>query len=180
MGQAWLKIEMIEGKTMTEAMVKKPEGEETEFLLAYSPMRCAFAKWNGSEMTDLDGRVFTDTYEVRAFGENFELRWVKDASGEKGRTSILWEIPEGEEYSSLLGEYLLWGTAGEIPQDSDSIVLHEARIGNMRVPKRTIDSRSLGNGSRFSLLFKEYFKPNDTYGNLVFAAERLYGLKVTE
>jgi CRISPR/Cas system CSM-associated protein Csm3 (group 7 of RAMP superfamily) len=109
MNKANLKIIHFEDLlTLTEAMEKPMEealGEPvTDFILAYSPTHCGFANWNNSTLEWLDGTNVNDFYEVRAFGEKFELRWVKDASDDKGRTTILQDsgadCASGKEYYS--------------------------------------------------------------------------------
>jgi CRISPR-associated protein (TIGR03984 family) len=170
--------------TLTEAMEKIPGGSVTEFLLAYSPTHCGFANWNNSTLEWLDGTEASDFYEVRAFGKKFELRWVKDASDDKGRTTILQDTDaddaSGKEYYFLPGEYLLWGKAGKDAANNSSktngVTLHEPRVGSLRIPVPS-DSQNLAEGARVSLLFKEYFEPDEKYGNFVFVAERLVGLR---
>jgi CRISPR-associated protein (TIGR03984 family) len=189
MEQSRLKIETHENKTLADAMAMK---SDAPFLLAYSPTRCAFANWDseGNKVVALDGKEMADVYEVRAFGENFELRWVKgascdtgkDAPDERGSVATLCEQPEGDEYSCLPGEYLLWGTAASRQTGAGHVVLSEEQVGALTVPSPTAGTQSPApaKGSRVALLFKEYFKPDDKYGNLVFITERLCGLKTLE
>jgi CRISPR-associated protein (TIGR03984 family) len=178
MTQSQLKIETLENQTLEQAMQKKSaltqameKKIDTELLLAYSPTRCAFANWDGKDkkIVSLGGEDIADAYEVRAFGENFEVRWLKDVSDGSGRVAILHD-GEGDEYHCLSGQYLLWGTADSVIDNT--VALCESRLGKVIVPK---PSGLIKTGSRIALLFKEYFKP-DKYGNLVFAAERLTGL----
>jgi CRISPR-associated protein (TIGR03984 family) len=164
--------------TLAEAMEKMPGGTVAEFLLAYSPTRCGFASWNNSTLKWLDGTDADDFYEVRAFSKKFELRWVKAASDDKGRTTILQDSgaddASGKEYYFLPGEYLLWGKTEKGGSKTNGVTLHEPRVGSMRIP----DLQNLTEGARVSLMFNEYFEPDEKFGNLVFVAERLVGLKV--
>ncbi|MDR3355254.1 MAG: hypothetical protein LBO21_09460, partial [Synergistaceae bacterium] len=171
MEQSCLKIETHERQTLAKTMALK---SDAPFLLAYSPARCAFANWDSKceKVLALDGDDMADVYEIRAFGENFELRWVKDASGDLGRVTILREITEGDEYSCLSGEYLLWGTAASGQTDAGHVILNEEQVGKLTIPSPQAGTQSLAGGSRIALLFKEYFKPDDKYVNLVFIAER--------
>jgi CRISPR-associated protein (TIGR03984 family) len=173
MEQSRLKIETSKDQTLAQAMEKKPD---TKFLLAYSPTRCAFANWDSKskKIVSLDGVDVVDIYEVRAFGEYFEIRWVKDSSGDNGRVALLQE-GEGDEYHCLPGQYLLWGTADSVTEST--VALYEPRLGKMIVPNPSGLVCDVKSGLRMGLLFKEYFTPDDTYGNMFFVAERLTGLK---
>jgi CRISPR-associated protein (TIGR03984 family) len=179
MEQTSLKIETHENQTLAEAMAMKLDAP---FLLAYSTTRCTFAHWDseGKKVVTLDGDDMTNVYEVRAFGENLELRWVKDASDDLGRVTILCEIAKGDEYNCLPGEYLLWGEVTNERADAGYVVLSEGQVGMLTVPSSPTSTQLPVRGSRIALLFKEYFKPDDKYGNLVLIAERLFGLKMLE
>jgi CRISPR-associated protein (TIGR03984 family) len=174
MERANLKIEKSTNLMLREVMEEKSRGSAAVFLLAYSPTRCAFANWDSKDekIVSLDGKEIVDAYEIRAFGENFEIRWVKDASSGVWRATILQE-EDGGEYSCLPGKYILWGTVKSVFENT--AVLYEPRVGNVIVPKPGF-SENIKPGSHVALSFKEYFKPDCKYGNLVFAAERLTGL----
>lgn len=132
-------------------------------------------------------------FELRLFGEHFELRWVRTA-GIQGRMTICTDVevsadlnagdarpdlslPEVEPIAArwLDHGYLLWGMAPEGgSDDADWTHLTSARIGGLWVPVGGVRSKA-----RLVLKAREYFTVADA-GNVVFAGERLLGFAEAE
>lgn len=137
------------------------------------------------------GKVETgNAFELRLFGEHFELRWTR-TNGLEGRMSI---CTEDAAFAELLSDdnlahcglpalerrdtkarwldhgYLLWGqsTGGNV-DEPDWTQLTSARIGGLWVPVGGVRSKA-----RLALKAREYFTVADA-GNVVFAGERLFG-----
>ena len=148
------------------------------FVLAYTPDFCGFVDWRedkgggDGKFLSLDGgKTIENLFELRCFCPTFELRWVREDSGNRGRAVRLSESPlqgaEKKDISALGGRYLLWGRGVE---RQGAVRLCDHRIGELPVPA------AMQTGERVLLNVVEYFVP-DEYGNLTFLAERLTGLQ---
>ena len=168
-------------KQVSEArkQVKRIGGDAVRpFVLAYTPDFCGFVDWRedkgggDGKFLSLDGgKTIENLFELRCFCPTFELRWVREDSGNRGRAVRLSESPlqgaEKKDISALGGRYLLWGRGVE---RQGAVRLCDHRIGELPVPA------AMQTGERVLLNVVEYFVP-DEYGNLTFLAERLTGLQ---
>ena len=108
----------------SEAMRQVKEvGQDTvrPFVLAYTPDFCGFVDWREDEgggdrkfFSLNGGKTIENLFELRCFCPTFELRWVREGTGEKGRAALLSEssmqgAEEKKDISALDGRYLLWG-----------------------------------------------------------------------
>ncbi len=150
-------------------------------LLVYTPSFCGFARWSEGQIVALKaGCDVQNIFELRAFCEDCELRWVRENDCEKGRAVLTSEKEfesskeKSKKFLSLSGEYILWGKkkTGSMPsiEENGIIELFEHRIGKLPVPLAKI-----GSEERVCLCYTEYFSA-DEYGNLNWEAERLAGL----
>jgi len=100
------------------------------FILAYTPDFCGFVDWREAEgdgdgkFLPLDkgkadgGKAIENIFELRCFCPAFELRWVREGSGEVGRAVLLSKsslqgTEEKKDILALDGHYLLWGRGTE-------------------------------------------------------------------
>jgi CRISPR-associated protein (TIGR03984 family) len=153
--------------------------------LLYSPTCCQFAKvtTNGI-LTNFQGETITlnDVFEVRAFNETSELRWLNNLGG-KGQAVLISESDICnylQEYiSSLIDlniieqEYILWGEAVTTSVNAGWQKLAKSRIGSIHVPVT-----GLNTNQRVYLTAIEYLKADEEYGNVSVVEERLTGLEV--
>lgn len=149
------------------------------FVLVYTPDFCGFVDWKEGEkdgegkFLSLDeGKAIENLFELRCFCPAFELRWVREGSGEVGRAVLLSKsslqgTEEKKDILALDGHYLLWGRGTE---RQEAVRLCDHRIGELPIPA------AAQRGERVLLNVVEYFVP-DEYGNLTFLAERLTGLQ---
>jgi CRISPR-associated protein (TIGR03984 family) len=146
------------------------------------PEKTALVECDGSE--DVKHADLGAVFEVMLFGAHYEARWERE-SGLKGRLSICSDSEAGEnrakarldklvapaERPASLRDhcYLLWGEAAKKQPYPGRTKLTSARIGALWVP---IDR----SGERIVLTAREYFETKE-FGNVVFAGERLTGLR---
>ena len=169
-------------------------------ILIYTPDFCGFAKYKDENFRSLGGGDIksSDIFELRAFCEAFELRWVRENDGGTGRGTILAELlsdDDGEEdapqkvgrgtifiesqddvpeLTKAEGEFFkLSGGRYLLWGKGKNGQLFEHRVGTLPVPVEVPD------GQHVYLEFDEYFKA-DKYGNKVWYSKRLTGLSVVE
>ena len=93
------------------------------FVLAYTPDFCGFVDWRGDEgdgdgkFLSLDGgKTIENLFELRCFCPTFELRWVREDSGNRGRAVRLSESPlQGAEKKDISALGAGNGTSGGRP-----------------------------------------------------------------
>jgi len=123
-----------------------------------------------------------DPYEVRAFTEKSELRWLRTpATPDAGRAAILsddsldmppvWHREQVPIAGTLCQQYLIWGegTGRSVPQGWSQV--GEARIGALLLPVSDIKQ-----GERVFLRTVEYLCVDQEHGNTFVYDERLVGL----
>jgi CRISPR-associated protein (TIGR03984 family) len=177
--KVYLATDVIPNCTPKDAIdkISSKEVKGTLVSLAYSPSCCVFATWDkkNSGFKNLDSEAMENLYEFRVFCDNIELRWVRERSGDTGSATIMREFADsgkgGEEYLSLPGSYLLWGTVQKSTQKNAT--LFDPRVGSIKIPA------SAATHSRIAMSYKEYFRKGEC-GNLFFFAERLTGLSTIE
>ena len=157
-------------------------------LLVYTPSFCGFAHLNDRKIVALKTEPDVknkDIFELRAFCENCELRWVRENDDGKGRGVLISEkefrfgeekVEAHDKCFPLQSEYILWGRKkADVLSNADAeqktIKLFEHRIGELLVPLP-----KSGSGDRVCLRCTEYFSA-DEYGNLNWRTERLVGLE---
>ncbi|SEG48675.1 CRISPR-associated protein, TIGR03984 family [Thermomonospora echinospora] len=161
-------------------------------VLAYAPDGVALliTPWRYHVALVRDGRVLphrdeidlTETFDVRVFNENAELRWLQ--SGGSGRAVLLTEdataLPadfterDGDVHAIAVqkGQYLLWGRS--VGTSGGWTTLTTERIGAIRVP---VDiPRRPGYAA---LTTREYIARDPRHGNAYVAEERLLGFAPT-
>ncbi|MBD2279397.1 MAG: TIGR03984 family CRISPR-associated protein [Dolichospermum sp. DEX189] len=154
--------------------------------IIYSPTSCQLAKvdQNGdltnakNEMISLD-----NVFELRAFNQNYELRWLNESNG-KGKAVLISEqnisdylyadISEIKELHKNPQQYILWGEKASTESTSGWAKLSTARIGSIDVPIKGLT----GGDKRVYLNAIEYLQADEQYGNVSVVEERLTKLEV--
>lgn len=160
--------------------------DKQAIALFYSPRRCEFAKVNddGALIDKNDKNVNIESiFELRAFNQTCELRWLNNLDGE-GKAVLISDsdisqylqhpIAELHALDKRKQEYILWG---EFFKNSSSKPgwgkLAKSRIGSIDVPITGLTAEKL-----VYLTAIEYFKADEKYGNVSVVEERLTGLEV--
>lgn len=153
--------------------------------LLYSPSQCQFAKiQSNGTLTDSEEKEINlkDIFEVRAFNQNSELRWLNQSNGE-GQAVLISEednisdyladcLPNLEAIDVIKQKYLLWGEGVKsISKNPGWGKLAESRIGKINVPVELTPNQ------RVYLNAIEYLQA-DNYGNVSVVEERLISLEV--
>jgi len=138
--------------------------------LVYAPGQCGFAKIAEGNLL----QRFPHAYEVRAFNEHLELRWLNASNG-VGNAAILsdskksitdWTLISEPELDTNNTQYLLWGEFVK-PLSGGWTQLGAARIGALPVP-----IPGVGKDQRVHLCAVEYIAV-DEYGSAFVCEERL-------
>jgi len=156
--------------------------------LIYSPTRCQFAKINqiDGSLTDSNHQTINleSVFELRAFNQDCELRWLNDFDG-FGRAVLIsgenldissyldQDVPEISALYTIPQTYLLWGKGSGTTANSGWGKLSAARIGFIDVPLAGITK-----DKRVYLKSMEYLSQVDQHGNISVVEERLYKLEV--
>ena len=122
------------------------------YCLLYTPVFAGFSSPD----------KFPDTFEMRCFNENFELRWTRETEN----AVIITEHPEGENIGTFYkrsSRYVLWGTTRE-PN-----ILFEHRTGEIKIPLKVQADKKV------FLKFDEFFSPEPINGNMIWRFETLKG-----
>jgi CRISPR-associated protein (TIGR03984 family) len=173
------------------ALCKNSEG----VAIIYSPICCQFAKveQNG-DLKDANNQILSldKVFELRAFNQNYELRWLNESNGE-GKAVLISEqnisdyldddipeiqvlnIPEIEIVGTINRQYILWGEGARNQSTSGWGKLATARIGSIDVPVSGLTANK-----RVYLKAVEYLKEtaDDDNGNVSIVEERLIRLEV--
>jgi len=163
-------------------VLTKSCGKRLDAALIFSPDACRIARIDGSSFIVVDDREeqqeddLTHAYEVRAFGPEAELRWIRD--GAMGNATLLADgsvngAPvTGETLDVLSRTYRIWGEPARSAGGEQSrripgwSKLTTARIGALFVPFET--------AGEVTLHAREYVVGHET-GNAVVLFERLVG-----
>jgi CRISPR-associated protein (TIGR03984 family) len=161
------------------------------FIHVMGRRAAGFGTINAQGQAMLDERVLTDpdleeVFEIRAFSNSVELRWLKDGmtgtavlisdSSEVGSVadaSLRWETVK--VLQAIDTKYFLWGasdgpteaTVGAAPWSS----LFDSRIGVQTIPG------SHAAGTRAVIRAIEYLTAEDEYGNAAVTEERWCGIE---
>lgn len=156
--------------------------------IIYSPTCCQFAKvQENGDLTNSKNEIISldKVFELRAFNENCELRWLNESNG-KGKAVLISEqkqnisdyldadISEIKELHENTQQYILWGEGVKTVSASGWGKLDTARIGSIDVPIKGLT----GGGKRVYLNAIEYLKADEEYGNVSVVEERLIKLEV--
>jgi CRISPR-associated protein (TIGR03984 family) len=185
--------------TAKEALKKAFSAKNDIFTLIYTPKFCGFASYYKEELASLSGgEKLGDVFEIRCFCKDYELRWVREAFSDTGTAIVLREKDENPSWTDTLrgffsqphnseskkeitcflpGQYLLWGKIAAFDQNSATLFDH--RVGKIKIPIASDMQKNIKEGLHVILTYKEYFR-RDSYGNLIFFAERLTGMELYE
>ncbi|MBD2451575.1 TIGR03984 family CRISPR-associated protein [Nostoc sp. FACHB-152] len=153
--------------------------------IIYSPICCQFARVEpNGDLKDVYNRILPldKVFELRAFNQNVELRWLNQLNGE-GKVVLISEqiisgyldnnIPTIPALDIIPQQYILWGKGIKTASPSGWGKLATARIGSINVPVA-----GLTTDKRVYLNAIEYLKETDDNGNVSVVEERLIGLEV--
>ncbi|HLO88055.1 MAG TPA: CRISPR-associated protein Csx19 [Nostocaceae cyanobacterium] len=174
-----------ENITLKSALEKCASALSKAVAIIYSPTFCQFAKVDeNGNLINMDNQCLPldRIFELRAFNQNCELRWLNELNG-NGKAVLLSEqnianyldesISKITALDTIDQEYILWGKGIENKLNSEWVKLATARIGSIEVPVR-----SLRNGERVYLKAIEYLEVIDDNSNVGVVEERLKGLEV--
>ena len=141
--------------------------------LIMTPTACELCAWRGGKF---EGGKIEQAFEVRAFCNDWELRWIRE--GTDGVATLLseepisacgWSEPSKIKLEGTLDRsYLLWGEREGTSQSSGWTTLTNGRTGPINVP--------VGNcTSRIQLEVREYLARFED-GNVCVFDQRLMGL----
>lgn len=171
--------------TLQSALEKCISALSEGVALIYSPTCCQFAKVEqDGDLKNANNQSLSldKIFELRAFNQNFELRWLNELNAE-GKAVLISE----QNISSYLDEdicpvvaletihqqYILWGKGIKAVSTSGWSKLTVARIGCIDVPVR-----GLTTDKRVYLKAVEYLQEFDDNGNVSVVEERLIKLVV--
>jgi CRISPR-associated protein (TIGR03984 family) len=153
--------------------------------IIYSPTSCQFAKVESNgDLKDANNQTLPldKVFELRAFNQNIELRWLNQLNGE-GKAVLISEqnisdyldndIPAIFALDIIPQQYILWGKGIKTVSPSEWGKLATARIGSINIPLKGITT-----DKRVYLNAVEYLKETDENGNVSVVEERLIGLVV--
>ena len=153
--------------------------------IIYSPTSCQLAKvQENGDLINANNQILAldNIFELRAFNQNVELRWLNELNGE-GKAVLISEkdiCGYLDECVSLIGildtipqRYILWGKGVKTVSTSGWGKLATARIGSIDVPVRALTA-----DKRVYLNAVEYLQVDEEYGNVSVVEERLTGLEV--
>ena len=143
--------------------------------LIMTPTACELCAWRDGQFKGDEEKV-KQAFEVRAFCNDWELRWIREGTGgvatllsEERISACGWSEPSEIELEAKLDRrYLLWGQRGGDGQGSGWTTLTNGRTGPINVP--------VGNcTSRIQLEVREYLARFED-GNVCVFDQRLMGL----
>lgn len=153
--------------------------------IIYSPISCQFAKLDQTgNLTNAKNEIISlnKVFELRAFNQNCELRWLNELNGQ-GKAVLISEqdisscldecIPPIKVLDIIPQKYILWGEKVKTVLISEWGKLASSRIGSIDVPVRGLTA-----DKRVYLNAVEYLKTIDNNGNVSVVEERLTGLEV--
>lgn len=154
--------------------------------IIYSPTSCQLTKLNqNGDLINAKNEIISldNVFELRAFNQNIELRWLNELNG-KGKAVLISEqnisgylyddTSEIQELDIIPQQYILWGEGVKTVSTSGWGKLATARIGSIDVPIKGL----IGGGKRVYLNAIEYLQADEEYGNVSVIEERLTGLEV--
>lgn len=155
--------------------------------IIYSPTSCQLAKvQENGDLINAENKIICldKVFELRAFNQNYELRWLNESNG-KGKAVLISEqkqnisdyldadISEIKELHKNPQQYILWGEKASTESTSGWAKLSTARVGSIDVPVRGLTA-----DKRVYLNAVEYLKADEEYGNVSVIEERLIELEV--
>jgi CRISPR-associated protein (TIGR03984 family) len=170
---------------LKSALVKCQKELSEAVAIIYSPISCQFAKLDqNGNLTNAKNEIISldKVFELRAFNQNCELRWLNELNGEGKAVLISEQDISGylDECISVIGvldiipqQYILWGERVKTVSISEWGKLATSRIGSIDVPVK-----GLTTDQRVYLNAVEYLKVIDDNGNVSVVEERLTGLEV--
>jgi CRISPR-associated protein (TIGR03984 family) len=161
------------------------------FIHVMGRRTAGFGTVNSRGEVMLDQRVLTEQdleelFEIRAFSESVELRWLKDGttgtavlvsdsskvdSGDYG--SLRWETIE--VLQAVDTKYFVWG-ASDGPTEGNAGAAPWSRLFDSRIGVQTIPG-SHAAGTRAVIRAIEYITAEDAYGNAAVTEERWCGIE---
>ena len=171
--------------TLKSALEKSASALSHAVAIIYSPTCCQFAKvQENGNLTNAKNEIISidKVFELRAFNQNCELRWLNELNGE-GKAVLISEqnisdyldhkISEISALDTIHQQYILWGEKAKTVSTSGWGKLATARIGSIDVPVQGLTANK-----RVYLIAVEYLKVTDDNGNVSVVEERLTGLEV--
>ncbi|MBE9055642.1 CRISPR-associated protein Csx19 [Sphaerospermopsis sp. LEGE 08334] len=171
--------------TLNSALEKCASALSNAVAIIYSPTSCQFAKvQENGHLANANNQILSldKVFELRAFNQNCELRWLNELNGE-GKAVLISEqnisdyldenIAEIEILDTIHQQYILWGDKAKTESSSGWCKLSTARIGSIDVPVQGLTANE-----RVYLNAVEYLKVTDENGNVSVVEERLTGLEV--
>ena len=143
--------------------------------LVMTPTACELCVWRGNRFEG-GGKTIGQAFEVRAFCDDWELRWIREGTNgvatllsEKRISADGWSEPSKIKLEDTLDRsYLLWGQRKNASRGSGWTTLTNGRTGPIEVP--------VGNcTSRIKLKVREYLARFE-HGNVCVFDQRLIGL----
>jgi len=173
--------------TLKSALLNCTTALSEAVAIIYSPTSCQLAKLNhNGDLTNAKNEIISldNVFELRAFNQNYELRWLNESNG-KGKAVLISEqkqnisdyldadISEIKELHKNPQQYILWGEKASTESTSGWAKLSTARIGSIDVPVRGLIA-----DKRVYLNAVEYLQADEEYGNVSVVEERLTELEV--
>lgn len=171
--------------TLKSALEKCASALSNAVAIIYSPTCCQFAKvQENGNLTNAKNEIISidKVFELRAFNQNYELRWLNELNG-KGKSVLISEqkisnyldddISEIQELDKIPQQYILWGEGINTESTSEWAKISTARIGSIDVLVQGLTANQ-----RVYLKAVEYLQVTDDNGNVSVVEERLIGLEV--
>lgn len=158
------------------------------YAIAYTPAACVLARTDGGALRDSAGReVPADTFELRCFSSQGELRWLHEEDGLGAAVLVTPDealpataadagfapLPSVTCCGTIEHDYVLWGTATGRPVAPGWSEVAEPRIGSLTVPVEGLPERG-----RAAIAAVEHLRIEDEHGNVGVADELLVGLHI--
>ena len=154
------------------------EASDDTYGLIMTPTDCELCAWRSGQFEG--GNIIEKAFEVRAFCNDWELRWIRE--GTDGIATLLseqqisacgWtELSKIKLEDILDRNYLLWGQREADSRGSGWTTLTNGRTGPIEVPVE-------GCTSRMQLKVREYLARFE-HGNVCVFDQRLIGLADAE
>lgn len=171
----------VDASEVEEAMHVFGAAHPKAIALAYSPASAQFLRHGSDGWRDGKGSLpsWSSIFEVRAFDEQAELRWIREPGG----MGVPWTVAEGAASADdpaagpvMWGtevERILWGQRVTLPEPPPEgwTVLSTPRVGTLRVPLPDDVNRTTA-----ALVVAEYAS-HDEHGNWSICDERLIAVR---